>query len=224
MHRFVWVLALVSIACAGASSAEGSGSGPNDDDGAGGEPGGQSDTSSSRTSEGDGDLDATGRAHDETSGGEPVNPDSISSTPSEATFTHCAAPGPATCAECGLRVAITRRRGWRADAYGFEILSEGNHIRCHVTLPCDEAAPVVCESSPGAPRVFVETEGCGGPESDQSITALRFAPDACPEELRIESYRAGIRTAVQDIRPTYTATTACGGSCSGATARHVMLR
>lgn len=129
------------------------------------------------------------------------NPDSISSTPSHATFTRCEPEPSADCEDCGVRVALRRRRGWRAAEYAFEILTEGNHIRCAVTLPCDDAAPVACQASPGAPQVVVETSGCDA--GDGELAALRFEPVACPAEMRIESYRDGIRAGVQDLRPRY---------------------
>lgn len=132
---------------------------------------------------------------------EPVNPDSISDTPSHATFTHCDPEPAADCEDCGVRVSLRRRRGWRPAEYRFEILTEGNHIRCRVSLPCDDPQPVECRASPGAPQVTVETSGCA--EGDGELAALRFEPAACPAEMRIESYRDGIRTGVQDWRPRY---------------------
>ena len=65
---------------------------------------------------------------------------------------------------------------------------------------------------------------CGGPPADQGLVALRFNPEACPTELRIESYRTQIRAGVEDIRPRYRDDAGCDGSCTGATVRHVLTR
>ncbi|MGE0789482.1 MAG: hypothetical protein AB7S26_27655 [Sandaracinaceae bacterium] len=222
----VWALALL-VGCGGsgagadeedtATSTSSLGSGDEDDDAVEREG-----TDDGASSDRDADEPPVGVETDEEP--VPVNPDSISATPSHAVYTHCSTPVPSGCTECGLEVEVRRRRGWRAGAYAFEILTEGNHIRCEVSLPCEGAGSVPCHASPGAPQVRVELDGCGGPEAEQSIRALRFQPDACPVEMRIESYRDQIRAAVQDLRPRYADVPACGASCAHATARHDMAR
>lgn len=154
-----------------------------------------------------GEIEASGGGEEPSGGSEDAppsdHPDAQSNTPHEATYTRCDPPPPAGCTDCGLTIQLQRSMAWRPAEYEFEILTEGNHIRCAVTLPCTSPEPVACSSSPGAPRVVVETAGCGGPAAEQRIVALHFAPDACPAEARLEAFRAGVGAGNEAITPHY---------------------
>ncbi len=136
-------------------------------------------------------------------------------------YTRCEAQPATSCAECdqpGLTVAIrgSSSRTWRAGEYSFELTTEGHHIRCPITMPCQSTEPVACRAAEGAPRVMVETTGCGGPLERQAVTALRFASDACPSDLRVEAFRQTIRIGQDATTPRYRRAAACGGTCSSA--------
>ena len=218
--RGALVALLVLLAgCGGSSSPAVEGAGGPSTDGDGTHAVGEGDPGELDALEGGDEPGEHTAAGGDPAANEAPHPDSISSTPSEATYTACDPAPPAGCADCtGVRVELRRRRGWQASRYDFEILTEGNHIRCRATLPCDSTAPIACDASPGAPQVVVETAGCGGPAAGQSLVALRFPAGACPAELRIEAFRDGIRAAAQDIRPRYAARDACGGTCTTASA------
>lgn len=166
----------------------------------------------------------TQRAADETSASE-ESAEASGEAPGETTepveeprYTACPAQPSAPCDECGLTVELRRNRPFTAGEYGFEILTEGNHIRCAVELPCNSDEPVACDVPPGAPNVSVIIEGCGGPIAQQRIAALRFASNACPAELRIEAFKNGMGAGNEAIEPQYTDANACGGTCSQARA------
>jgi hypothetical protein len=170
--------------------------------------GGPTSSSTSEPIEEDAPIETSGAEGEATSEDESVaqsvgeapledHPDAQSNTPREATYTRCE---PA-CEDCGLTIGLRRSMAWRPTEYEFEILSEGNHIRCEVTIPCSSTEPVECRSSPGAPRVTVETAGCGGPVAGQRIVALHMA--ACPTEARVEAFRGGIGAGNEAITPRY---------------------
>ena len=227
------LLAATSLACSPRtpSSPPTAGSGGGDEQPLGSRPGvdesqgdgrGTLQQTDETAAEGPDQASASGQpeaAHEgEASAPEP-DPDSVSETPSTATFSHCEPATTATeCADCaaGLTVPLVHRSRWRSGTYDFEVLTEGNHIRCRARLPCDDPAPIPCHSSPGAPQVAIETEGCGGPPDHQKVAALRFSDDACPSDVRIEAYRDQIRIAADTLRPHYGSHAACEGRCTAA--------
>jgi hypothetical protein len=213
-------LVIVLLGCGGASATG---------EGTGGEGGGE-DVSSGDGSEASGETSSE-ETSDEGGASSPAVVDVVgdgigvgavvSDSHTTPPYTRCEGQPAGACAECaapGLVVSIrgSSSRTWRAGEYTFELLTEGHHIRCPVTLPCESAAPVVCNAAEGAPRVMIETTGCGGPPAEQAVTALRFPADACPSEVALEAFRDGIRIGRDTTTPRYRSAPACGGSCSTA--------